>query len=279
MTIESIIHQLETIQKEILKLAFGDHRPMDLHHNAMMMLLDGMIEKFKSIEVLYMNHQLDGVEILERAILEESVSLEYILMDSHKMARQRGRAFFLGYKVQSGQKTKNIIDQDPSEIDGDNLLASVNEELTRKNLPYKTLNEYIEYFKNKYKECFQLSGKSSREVNQQIKNWFNQDGTLRSIYDLFCKVNREDEYRLFYAIQSMDVHPTGVIEHSSVDNGEFVIEYSSMSSMVEGNCVLWILKSEQKLAKYFGIQQRSSIQLQIKVLQSNWKNEMKRRRD
>lgn len=271
MEVQSIINQFEAIKNEMFD-SFNEHHRMRLQHVAMLLLLDGMIEKFKSIEVLLDKDQSEGISIIHRSLLEASVSLQYILNDSKKFARQRGRAFYFFYRWQSGKKAKNMIAQEPYGIDGSELKAKLLENWqSHDEKRFNDIDSYIGYFKDEYEKYFCIRDETKRK--KQLQNWFNQDGTLNSIFDMFCKVDREDDYRAFYAISSMDVHASGAISHGRIKAGQFVINYD-VQPVVESTCVLWILRAEQELAEYLTLSNNSNIILQMNIIENNWKNKM-----
>lgn len=273
MGAESIANQFDAIRNEVLN-CFNENHALELHHSAIVLLFDGMIEKYKSINLLLENKQFEGIEIIERSILESSVYLDYILSGTHKLAKNRGRAFFLSYKLQESLKVQDVIDRKPFGIDADDMLSTINERLSSDANPnYSSLAEYIVFFREEYKKCFNFGNRSGRDKRQQIRNWFNQDGTRKNIYDLFCFINREDEYKAFYSYKSMDVHTTSVISNGIVDDGLFTISYSINPNEVNVNCIFWIFNVAKKMISYFGIKNNPNIKLQLTIIRNNWVNQ------
>ncbi|MCG0659354.1 hypothetical protein IMAU80057_02617 [Lactiplantibacillus plantarum] len=274
MTVTPLVNQFDAIEKYFLN-SFSEYRKMGLHHIAMILILDGMIEKFKSIEVLLDNRQIDGINILERSILESSVSLNYILESTHKYARQRGRAFYFNSKVQSGKKAKAIINQHPFGLDADELRLQLKYVIEKQHHPnYDNIDGYITYYKSMYEQCFNLVDVTGKERKNQIKNWFNQNGSLKSIYHLFCYLGREDEYRVFYANASMDVHGANVISNGIIKDGVFSISHSVEPHVIETQCVYWILTAIKSISHYLGVDNKQNVILQINLIEKNWKNEV-----
>lgn len=271
MAAQSIINQFEAIKNEMFD-SFNEHHRAGLHQVAMLLLLDGMIEKFEAIEVLLDKDQVEGISVIHRSLLEASVSLQYILNDSRKFACQRGRAFYFFYRWQSGKKAKNIIAQEPYGINGVELKAKLLENWQNHDENrFNDIDSYIDYFKAEYEKCFCIRDETKRR--KQLQNWFNQDGTLNSIFDMFCKVDREDDYRTFYAPSSMDVHASGAVSHGIIKEGQFVINYD-VQPVVESTCVLWILRAEQELAEYLTLNNNSNIILQMHIIENTWKHKM-----
>lgn len=272
--INSIINKFSAIERQAMN-SFNDDHELGIHHSALILLLDGMIEKFKSIEVLFKNKQIEGISILERSILESSVSIDYILSGSHKLARQRGRAFFFKNKLNGVNAAKNLIELGPFGINGKEMEAALTENIKQSNNNnYKNIDEYASYFEKKYKECFQLEGKTPKKQKRQLAKWYNQDGKINSVYDLFCKVDREDDYKVHYVLESEDVHASGVIGRALIQKNEFAIAYKINKHDVESQCVLWITKAEVAIVDYLSLNRssRESISLQMDLLKNNWEN-------
>lgn len=232
------------IQHFILEKTFVNDRKMKIHDVMIATLFNSMIEKSRSIELLVQNNVLDSIEVIQRSMVEQDISLKYIL---EKDTVRRGRACFYGHKCKEIRDIEDTFKHHPNK----NMMQSISQGIITKfevehKEKFPTYEDYKMYMESRYNELFQ----------ERIKNrkyWFNIDGGASSIAKLFELMNEADEYYGFYVPYSAYTHGNGVVSDTNFKRKKFEIE-KMINKKRKNLLIATCLKSGiDAIARYYGV--------------------------
>lgn len=223
-------------------------------------LLNQMVETFRSIEVLLDAERIEGLNVLQRPILEASVYLDFIL---ERYTGQRSLVFFYHSKLDSGKKARALLNMDINPDFKASVKAEVNDMISPK---FSNMDEYVRYYQGKYKSCFRMKDDSRKGQKNQMRQWYNYDGGINNIAELFEKLGRSEEYKIFYSFQSMDIHSTESADRIISKEGKTQIVNTVQPIQVEVSCLNWLIGSSVKVLKYQEILHKPDIEFQLRIL-------------
>lgn len=250
VTISDVIHAFNVTYQTILDKVPKNEISKE-YNVSLIILIQSMVKKFESIELLLDNDQVDSINLLQRPILESSFFIDYILQDENDVSR-RGNAMFYSYKMQAGKKVKNMCNTFPNKEEALQVKKGIDSHLkSEDNSNYEDLDSYIDYYSNEYKKYFTL--KEGKGAKQQLKNWYNQSGRQGDLRALSNNIGRGWEYDLYYSTQSLSIHPNGEIANLAFDDGVLKTSNSISRGAVERYCIDYILNGFIRVGTYFEI--------------------------
>lgn len=267
MVVKSDLDSYDEILYAIVEKTFNDENAMEIHDISIVTLYSSMVEKARSIQLLIDNKLFDSVEVIQRSMVEQNVSLKYILQ---KDTIRRGRAFFYGHRYKEIKDIEDTLSYHPDR----ELIESIKQGIKEKfeiesKKKYGTFDEYQASIVEKYDELFQ----------KRIKNrkyWFNIDGQAKSIAKLFELMGEANEYYGLYVPNSAYTHGSGIVTDTNVKKGMFEIKKSINPRMINVVIMKNLKESIEAIGKYYGVEvkkdQRTAAKYQKIVINYKYNN-------
>lgn len=195
-----------------------DSGEIDVHDIVIRILCNELIHKVDDALFLLDNGRTYSIDTIMKTCLELSVILKYILMKGKKDKKsvwQRARACFYWHKVTNADKAKDMLafsNDEEREI----LEQEISKIMKQISAEIETVDQYKEHYVEKRDNCFPV--KLSKNMR---KNWYNHDGSIGGIRDLFKYVGMEEQYAVFYRPLSDATHGVDALTHLVVDKYSF----------------------------------------------------------
>lgn len=215
---------------DVLKETTGE---LELEDIIIVALGLSIVDKAEDIVLLLKKERYDSVEIILRSVFEQIIYVQAILSENTK---SRAKAFYASYHVQQGKKLKSIINL--LDLNNNPEFDKVAKEQWAKDERFNSLDEYIDYFKDKFEDHVQ----PSRKNNYNYNTWYNTDGKTVNLRKLVTDLNDDvlDEvsYDYIYGLGSMESH--GI---RTMDQIDYVEESTlfSISKKIDREALISIL--------------------------------------
>ncbi|NVD83753.1 hypothetical protein HV395_01700 [Enterococcus faecium] len=230
------------------------------------------MNKARDIVYLLEEKRIGSIEIILRSMLEQYVSLIYILKDQTQL---KAKLFIYSFKIQKFEKMLNTMkfmettdkyDTSENELIREKELKKIQEKFPQIN----SIEDYIYYLKNLYDEI--KPHKPARKRNVHYEKWYNINGKINSMKDLMNEINMSDaEYEFMYKLSSMDVHGISAFGNAKATPNELVLESSLDIKLLESIMTSFLIFSSKAISKYYSVQNDRQIKAYMKQFEINFK--------
>lgn len=239
----------------------NDDVKITTYKSAIMALLNGYSSRMHDINLLIKSHRLDSAKILTRTAFENNVYLQYIFERPNRV-EDRGNAYFYS-DFQKFAFYLTFIDQAPSFSKAE-IINGLNNSNNPETLGHcKNINEYLNYKREKFSNCFNYLGKCTKGLTFEILHenddfkpckidhwkWYNSDGHTNNFRDLITKLNLLDQYTALYLPTSDSVHSDGLNHNIKYEPQQITVVESfdpTLLTFFKGNIIRYI----KMLGKY-----------------------------
>lgn len=241
-------------------------------------LIFSMISKYRTTIFLMDNNYVDGINIIQRSILETRVYVKYIL-NQRNLFKDRGKSYFYFNKIDINKKAKRLLEINKDDMkELDSLVKEGSDDR------FNNLEEQSEYFKNEYKKGFIDLEKldSNKQINIRISNWYNLNGKINNIYQLFKYMDMEEEYISYYSFSSSEAHSTSALSKLKIDeiaNNDNIVNLSTENKIFYNEVYLsltWIIDSIDEFFAYLNLKNDTELKNMKKIIINKYAKTVKR---
>lgn len=264
--LKGLISISDELVENIYSNSFSEQNKFKIEDKVTLGLLISIIEKSKSVKILYENKHYAGIDIILRSIFEASIILKFILS---KHTKDRALAYYLSIQLKEVEVAETIT----SESD---LGKTIQRYL--KGFGYSPIFEFLseEERINLIKEDFEkltTSTKSEKWLKiQNKKNTKNGKKEKISSFRGLCEFLGEDilaEYEIMYRMLSQEVHAKDIKVYYEEIDGYLQLSKRNESEMIISLCKSIIIESSKSVAKKYNYSKFYKEKMNLMVVQRN----------
>lgn len=268
---QGIINAAEGIMNRSIEI-LGDSRELEPEDIVIITLQKSLVTKAKDIVYLLDKRRIQSIDIILRSMLEQYVSLIYILKDKTKL---KAKLFIYSFKIQKFEKLINTMNFMEST---DKYNTRENENIRKKELQkiqekfpeINSIEDYISYLKDNFAEIQPY--KPQKKKKSYYEKWYNINGKIGDMRSLMKEIDMSDaEYEYFYSLSSMDVHGISAFGNAKASNDELVLESSIDIKFLESVMTSYLILSAKSIADYYSVKNDPKIKGYMKQFEINFK--------
>ncbi|HHQ6406877.1 TPA: DUF5677 domain-containing protein [Enterococcus faecium] len=250
----------------------GNSQEIEPEDIVIITLQNSILNKARDIVYLLERKRIGSIEIILRSMLEQYVSLIYILKDQTQL---KAKLFIYSFKIQKFEKILNTMkfmentdkyDTSQNELIREKELKKIQEKFPQIN----SIEDYIHYLKNLFDEI--KPHKTANKNNLYYEKWYNINGKINNMKDLMKEINMSDaEYEFMYKLSSMDVHGISAFGNVKATPDELVLESSLDIKLLESIMTSFLFFSSKAISEYYSVQNDSQIKVYMKQIEINFK--------
>lgn len=268
---KGIINAAEGIMKRSIEIK-GNSQEIESEDLVIISLQNSLVEKAKDINYLLDKKRIQSINIILRSMLEQYVSLMYILKGKTKL---KAKLFIYSYKIQKLVKMittmnhmENMDEYDTSE--NDSIRKKVLEEIHRDYPQLNSIEDYISHLKKLYDDIQPNNPKNKKDF--YYEKWYNINGKIDGMRSLMKEIHMTDaEYEFFYRLSSMDVHGISAFGNVKASKNELALESSLDIKLLESLMTSYLIFSAKAIANYYSVNNDSKIKGYMKQFEINFK--------
>ncbi|MBE9890740.1 DUF5677 domain-containing protein [Enterococcus faecium] len=268
---KGIINAAEGIMKRSIEIK-GDSQEIESEDLVIISLQNSLVEKAKDINYLLDKKRIQSINIILRSMLEQYVSLIYILKDQTKL---KAKLYIYSFKIQRIEKLidtmnfmENMDEYDISE--NDNIRKIILEKIQRDDPKLNSIEDYISKLKESYDDVQPY--KPNKKDKFYYEKWYNINGKIRGMRNLMKEINIADaDYEFFYSLASMDVHGISAFGNVKASKNELVLESSLDIKLLESLMTSYLISSAKAITNYYSVNNDSKIKGYMKQFEINFK--------
>lgn len=228
---DTVIHSFED----------NEHKEFDLHDGVIIGLLEEIIGKIKSLEILVTKENFNAIDTIMRSTFEAYVYLMFIL---EKDTEKRAKAYAFKSKLDELKLFELYTGNDSEGKSIRRFLNIPQEEILRLNS--RITPEYINQYKEKYKNLYKPS--------EMKKKWYNFNGKTNNFEQLCKSIKKEEEYHLIYRFFSKDVHSSRALSRVRAKENEIQIGIFDANPSLHINLsTSFLLESGKAVLEYYNL--------------------------
>lgn len=270
---QGIINAAEGIMTRSLEIK-GISQEIEPEDLVIISLQNSLVEKAKDINYLLDKRRINSINIILRSMLEQYVSLMYILKGQTKL---KAKLFIYSYKIQKSVKMittmnnmENMDEYDTSE--NDSIRKKVLEEIHRKYPQLNSIEDYISHLKKLYDDIQPNNPKIKDGI--YYEKWYNINGKIKGMRSLMKEINMTDaDYEFSYGLSSMDVHGISAFGNAKASTDELVLESSIDIKLLESFMSSYLFFSTKSIVDYYSVKKDPKIKGYMKQLEINLKSQ------
>jgi len=239
-----IFNKVDKVTEKVLEKFSIQHETaeFDIHDGVIIGLLEDILGKIKSLNILIEAKSLDSIDVVMRSAFEGYVYLSYILKTDTK---QRARAYAYKNEIEEIKLFEKMTEKNKSGKKIRDFLGQTREDVLSYN-PQVT-PEYIKDLHNKYENLF-----SPKEMK---KNWFDFDNKTKNIEQLCIKLEMEVEYNLIYRLFPKDVHSSRALSRLQVSEQKISVgTFEKDSYLHKSLASLFLMEIARAVLTYYDLQ-------------------------
>ncbi len=268
---KGIINAAEGIMKRSIEIK-GDSQEIESEDLVIISLQNSLVEKAKDINYLLDKKRIQSINIILRSMLEQYVSLIYILKGKTKL---KAKLYIYSFKIQRIEKLidtmnfmENMNEYDISE--NDNIRKIILEKIQRDDPKLNSIEDYISKLKESYDDVQPY--KPNKKDKFYYEKWYNINGKIRGMRNLMKEINIADaDYEFFYSLASMDVHGISAFGNVKASKNELVLESSLDIKLLESLMTSYLISSAKAITNYYSVNNDSKIKGYMKQFEINFK--------
>jgi hypothetical protein len=211
MSLEASVDDAFKIRNYIIKNCFSETDPFDPVDDAIISLFNSIASKSEAISILNKKDKFSEISLIMRPFLEQYLYLIFIL---EKNTDQRAKAYLYNQRYGMLKKYKSYIENAKDEKTKKEIKKIFTEVHEKSLSGRKTMEEDLEYFKEKYISIFPQLSKSN-----QRRNWFNVElNGICNFTDLIKYLGKDDLYWGIYNPMTYDTHGLSAPKNTHIKN-------------------------------------------------------------
>lgn len=249
--LDGLISIAEELLKKVMLESFDENNEFKIEDKVILGLYQSIINKSKSISILYNNQHYDGGDLLIRSIFEATVFLNFI---TKQHTQKRALAYYLSIQLKEIEIGESI---NSSNDTGEKIRRYLSQFTNNVNMKFLDEKETIEKIKTEFlnltskkKSDGWLAVQNSKKVNK--KN--GEKIKLSSFKDL-CEFLGEDEfveYEIIYRLLSQETHAKDIKGYYSRNTSYLELVPKDYSDMVISLAKAYIIEASKLIAKKYG---------------------------
>lgn len=243
-----------------------DTGEVDVHDIVIRILYVELLHKADDILFLQSKNRTYSIDTIIRTCTEMTAQLKYILLPGRKnkiKLRNRARSCYYWHKIVNANKAEEMLKL----YTGDDkaiLEQNIKCEIKKISPKLNDLSQYKNYYEKKLSSCY-----STILSRKKRKNWYNHDGSIQGIRDLFKYVDMEEEYVNFYRPLSDATHGVDALMRLVTDKHNFGVSEYLNKELIESLLNTYLFEITKLIVDYYKLEKETLSKM--KVIEINFK--------
>ncbi|PNE51543.1 hypothetical protein AUF12_14045 [Enterococcus avium] len=243
---------------------------VEVHDIVIRILYVELLHKVDDVLFLLDNKRTYSIDTILRTCTEMTAQLKYILLPGEKDKKtlhNRARACFYWNKITNANKAQDMLNL-YKENDKTSLEQKILTEIKKIKPDLSNISDYKSYYEDKLNACY------SMEISKKKRgNWYNHDGSIQGIRDLFKYVDMESEYVNFYRTLSDATHGVDALTYLVTDKYSFGTSEHLDNELIKSLLNSYLFEITKLIVNYYKLEKEVSSKM--KVIEINFKRNFK----